>query len=70
MPRDDMAHHHAMIERLNQQIMAKAERGDTLARAIERLGDQHPLVRQRDSAVRAYRRAMPWQSGMVRGAGR
>jgi hypothetical protein len=53
---------HETIERLTQEILRLGYPGDTLAQAIERIGPQHPLVKQRDFAVRAYRRSMPWNS--------
>lgn len=64
---DDMAYHHHRVGTLTTAILKTAQAGDTLAQAIDRLGDQHPLVRQRDAAVRAYRRAVPWQTAMLRG---
>jgi hypothetical protein len=34
---------------------------ETIASIILRLGEQHPLVRERDAAVSAYRHSVPWQ---------
>jgi hypothetical protein len=58
--------HHETIERLTNEILKLGYPGDTLAQAIERIGTQHPLVVQRDFAVRAYRRTMPWNTGTKR----
>jgi hypothetical protein len=55
---------HETIARLTEAILRLGHPGDTLAEAIERIGPQHPLVRQRDFAVQAYRRSMPWNSGV------
>lgn len=65
MPHDqksnEMAFHHERVARWTETLLKTGNPGDTVAQAIERLGDQHPIVRQREAAIRAYRRAVPWQ---------
>ena len=51
--------HHAVAVAL-ADITKAAEPHETRAGTILRLGPQHPLVRRFDNAVRAYRRAAPW----------
>lgn len=51
---------HRQIHSLTQAIINLGQPGDTVAEAIQRIGPQHPLVIQRDSAVRAYRALALW----------
>jgi hypothetical protein len=66
---NELADHHARVAKLRGRILTMGNDGDTLARAIERLGDHHPLVKQYDAAVRSYRRAVPWNAGVLGVAG-
>jgi hypothetical protein len=68
--RNDMAFHHERVEKWTAALLKTGNPGDTVAQATERLGDQHPIVRQRNAAVRAYRRAVPWQYVPNAGRGR
>ena len=48
---------HENIGALNARLERLADPGETLAETCMRLGSQHPIVRQRDYAIRVYRRA-------------